>query len=150
MVLAVATTLLAIALVVVLAPAQAGASFFCRCGGVEKHRCGGVEEHPCAVVCTTSSRGRMEYQCFHMASTERRHHVLGDTSPPALARQRGSSPPVRTLSSSRAAADRARALVLTPESESPCARTPGAASARSHHQQITRSCFSRPSLHQTA
>ena len=92
----------------------------------------------------------MEHQCLHMASTDRRHHVARDTSSPALAGQRGSCPLVRTLSSCRAAADCVRTLVLTLDSDSPCARTPRAASALSHDRPITRSCFSRPSLHQTA
>ena len=57
---------------------------------------------------------------------------------------------VRTLSSPRGAADRVRPLVLTPESDSPCARTPRAASAPSGGEPITRSSLSRPSLNQMA
>lgn len=40
--------------------------------------------------------------------------------------------------------------LLAPDSHSPCERTPRAASASCSARQITRSCFSRPSLHRMA
>ena len=101
-------------------------------------------------VCHECQR-RMEHPCGNTASTERRR-VPGGTivASHRWHGRRGISHPARTLSSLRAAADRVRALVLTPDSESSCERTPRAASARSDGQPITRSSFSRPSLHQMA
>lgn len=89
--------------------------------------CGGVEKHRNCRVCHEFRR-MMEHLCGNTASTERRR-MHGDTSLLAIAEQRGSSHPVRTLSSSRAAADRVRTLVLTPDSKSPYERTPRATSA---------------------
>jgi hypothetical protein len=96
-------------------------------------------------------RRRMEHPCDDAASTKRPRMPggTGDASHRWHGR-RGISHPVRTLSSLRAAADRVRVLVLRLDSDSPHARTPRAGSARSDGQPITRSSFSRPSLHQMA
>lgn len=53
-------------------------------------------------------------------------------------------------SSSVSSSERGRGSFLTPDSDSPRERTPRAASASCSIRHITRSCFSRPSLHRMA